>query len=143
VISLSSKPKPYFFALVAATVITLSSCYQGVAGSEELQILQTEMSSNQRVAMLVERCDHAALSGNTLFVLISDHVYPLPELRKRIYGLHPVFMSGRDGISIHWSGPDELTIRCLRCDLKKAEIEKQEFRQGKVSIKYLDFPSGE
>jgi hypothetical protein len=79
-------------ALIAAPACILGSrlvsgCYQGAARSENLEILQTQLSASNRVATLVERSDHAALSGVTVFVFISDHPYSMQELRAKLYGL--------------------------------------------------------
>ena len=47
-------------------ICAATGCYQGVSTSEDVRILQTEYASSKRVAMLVERSDHAALSGTTV-----------------------------------------------------------------------------
>ncbi len=117
-----------------------TGCYQGVATSEDVRVLQAEFSARKRVAMLVERSDHAALSGTTVFVLISDHAYSIPELRKNLYGLDPVFMAGGAGISLRWSHPEELTVQCHDCGMTKNIIEKQKGTSNGVVVKYLGFP---
>lgn len=115
-------------------------CYSGVSDSDTVQVVQTAYGSPNRVAMLVERSDNAALSGNTFFVFISDHAYSLPELRKKLYALHPVLMVGRDGLELHWSSPNELIIRCKGCGITKNTIEKQSFLENGVAIRYVGFP---
>ena len=138
-------PALYRFASVsglscAIATSFLSGCYQGVANSEKLQILQIAYGAPNRVAMIVERSDHAALSGSTFFVLISDHAYPMSELRKRIYGLDPVFVAGREGLDIHWSGPNELEIECHSCGITPDIVEKQLYSKIGVAIRYVGFP---
>jgi len=123
-----------------ATVWLFLFGYKGIATSENVEILQSESSSNGRTAMLVERSDHAALSGNTLFVFIDDHPYSIPQLRKTLYSLRPVFRVGGSGIAIHWSGQTELTIECNGCGMTKDVIELQKFAQDGLSIRYVDFP---
>ena len=124
----------------AFSVLLMSGCYQGVSNSEILQLVEVQTSPSNHVAMLVERSDHAALSGNTFFVFVSDHAYPLPELRQHLYALHPVFKAGLGGLSIDWSKPNELTIECHSCGDTKNIIETQMFAQNGVVIRYAGFP---
>jgi hypothetical protein len=78
--------------------------YKGVANSETVRIVKAESASPKRIAMLIERSDSGALSGNTYFVFVGDRIYSLPELRRKLYGLPAVFRVGRrDGLSIAWS----------------------------------------
>ena len=121
-------------------VTLLGGCYQGVSQSEIVQVIETQTSPSNHVAMLVERSDHAALSGNTFFVFVSDRVYQLPELRQHLYALHPVFRAGLGGLSISWAGPNELTIRCHGCGDTKNIIETQLSAQSGIAIRYVGFP---
>jgi hypothetical protein len=122
------------------TSLLILGCYKGVSDSDIIHVLQTEVAAPNRVAMLVERSDHAALSGTNLFVFVADHTYSETELRKRLYGLDPVFMAGGAGLKLHWSRPDELTIQCHSCGMTKDIIEKQKFTMNDVAIKYVGFP---
>ena len=129
-----------FVVGLLAMVCATTGCYQGVSKSEEVRILQTESASPKRVALLVERSDHAALSGTTLFVFISDHPYSISDLRKRLYGLDPIFMAGGSGLTLHWSNSEELTIQCHSCGMAKNTIEKQKFVASGIAVKYVGFP---
>jgi hypothetical protein len=91
--------------------------------------------------MLVERSDPAALSGTTVFVFVSDRLYSGAELRRRLYGLKPVFMAGGSRyLSLEWAGVGELIVRCNRCNLAKDIIDKQESVMDGVAVKYIGFP---
>ena len=48
-------------------------------------------------------------------------------------------MVGRNGMTLHWSGPDTLTIHCQGCDITKDVIEKQRFAKDGVTIQYTGF----
>jgi hypothetical protein len=115
-------------------------CYAGVSDSDTVEVVQTTYGSPNRVAMLVERSDHAALSGNTFIVFVADHPYSLPELRRRLYALPMVFMVDRDGIVLRWSSPNELTIQCQDCAITRDMIQKQRFSDNGVAIRYVGFP---
>ena len=135
------------FVCVAVIVLTIASValvrfgYKGVADSETVKIIQAEWASPKRVAMLVERSDHAALSGNTYFVFVGERIYSVPELRKRLYGLPNVFKVGLgEGLSIGWSAPDELSITCSNCGITKEIIESQKFSEGNIRVRYVRFP---
>lgn len=49
-------------------------------------------------------------------------------------------MVGRGGMTLHWSGPDTLTIHCQDCNITKNIVEKQLFSQDRVAIQYTGFP---
>jgi len=130
-----------FGVSLGLAILLLAGCYQGVSNSEIVRIVDVKAQPPDRVAMLVERSDHAALSGNTFFVFVSDRVYEVAELRKKLYALHPVFMDGLgEGLSLRWTAHDELTIQCQNCHITKDIIEKQLYSQNGVTIRYVDFP---
>ena len=120
--------------------LLLVGCYDGVGRSESVDVLQTEYSTHKRVAMVVERSDHAALSATTLFVFLDDHAYPLNELRQHLWGLDPVFRTGSTGITIHWSGPDELTVQCNQCQDTSDIVQERKASDNGVTIRYVGFP---
>lgn len=90
--------------------------------------------------MIVEEEPPGALAGYHYFVLINDRPYTMPELRKNLFALNPVFDVGRDSFMLTWSGPSELTITCHDCGITKDRIETQKFSYNGVTIKYVDFP---
>jgi hypothetical protein len=53
-----------------------------------------------KIAMLVERSDDSALSGNDVFVFLADHPYTVPQLRRSLYALDPVFHVGDDRLTM-------------------------------------------
>lgn len=130
-----------FLRYVSLIVLFITiSCYKGVSKNDEVRIVEAEVSSSRRVAMLIKRSDHAALSGNTFFVIISDRVLTIPELRSRLYALNSVFVSGLDGLSLRWSAPNELTVQCQRCEITRDIVEKQLFALNGVKVTYTGFP---
>ncbi len=142
--------KSFKRSIVVAVILTLCAVvvwyvwlvlsFHGASDSDIIEIVQTQFASPHRVAMLVRRSDHAALSGDTYFVFIDDHLYPVPQLRKTLYSLHPVFKVGRDGVAIRWSSPSELTIECHACGITKEVIETQKFSDRGINIRYIGFP---
>ena len=96
--------------------------------------------SGGKVAMLVERSDDSALSGNDVFVFLPDHLYTIPELRKNLYALDPVFQVGDDRLALEWVNSSELDIRCIACTVTKGVITTQKNFQSGVTVRYLDFP---
>jgi hypothetical protein len=127
-----------FIVCVAAVCLVL--VLRGDLDSGRFEILQVERVSQTQIAMLAERSDHTALSGNTYFVVIGNHLYSAAELRKALYRSGAVFVVGRPGISLHWKNPKELVIRCGSCDIAKDTIEKQKWSDKGISISYSDFP---
>jgi len=129
-----------FPALTMAIAALYLFGYRGAGSSENLEIVQTEVSSARKIATLVRRSDHQALNGDTYFVFVSDREFSVLELRKKLYAFDPVFRAGRDGLSISWASPQELIIKCLDCGITRDLMEKQRFSQGNVAIRYAGFP---
>ena len=128
--------------IIGAALLAWSTFgYHGVSDSETVEILQTEWASHNHVAQLVRRSDHAALSGDTYFIFVADHLYSVPKLRKELYSLPPVFVADRSGIVLHWLSPHELSIQCQDCGITKGRMETQKFSQEDVVIRYVGFPS--
>jgi hypothetical protein len=48
--------------------------FHGVASTDRVRVLEAKTASNGKVAMLVERSDDSALSGNDVFVFLPDHL---------------------------------------------------------------------
>jgi hypothetical protein len=89
--------------------------------------------------MLAERFG-TALSGNTYFVVIGNHLYSAAELRKALYRSGAVFVVGRPGLSLHWKDPKVLVISCASCEITKDTIQKQKWFDKGVSISCDGFP---
>ena len=124
----------------ASMMLALNGCYQGISNSEIVKVVEEQTSSSNHTAMLVERADHAALSGVTFYVFVNDRAYQLSELRQHLYALHPVFKAGLGGLSIDWAGPNELVVYCHSCGDTKDIIETQLSSQNGVTIRYAGFP---
>ena len=125
--------------IVCVAAVWLLLVLRGDLDSGRFEILQAEVSQTQ-IAMLAERSDHTALSGNTYFVVIGNHLYSVAELRKALYRSGAVFIGGRPGLSLHWENPKELVIRCESCDITRDTIQKQKWSDKGISISYRDFP---
>jgi hypothetical protein len=126
--------------IVSLAAIWLLLAFRGDLDSGRFEILQAESVSQTRIAMLVERSDNTALSGNAYFVVIGSHLYSAAELRKALYGSGAVFVVGRPGISLHWQNLKELVISCEDCAITKDTIQKQKWSDKGISISYHDFP---
>jgi len=114
--------------------------FHGVANADHVRVLEAKTASNGRVAMLVERSDDSALSGNDVFVFLPDHLYTIPELRKNLYALDPVFQVGDNRLSMEWVNGSELDIRCVACMVMKETVTTQRSFQSGVTVRYIDFP---
>jgi hypothetical protein len=104
------------------------------------ELLQSESVRPDRVAMLAKRSDKTALSGNTIFVLIGDHVESAGELRSALYSSQAVFVADRDALTLRWKNFHELQIECKECGITSDRIQKQRRTYKGVSIDYLGFP---
>jgi hypothetical protein len=108
--------------------------------TSKFAVVQQRWVSPRRVAMVASRTDNIALSGNTFFVVIGDHVYSAPELKRARYRLEAVFVTDRDRMNVEWAGENDLTVRCDDCGITKDRIESQRFSDGPIRIHYVGFP---
>lgn len=128
--------------LVLSSITTtwvLFGC-RDIASTETFEIVESQSGSPNQIAILARRYDHAALSGDTYFVVIGTHLYDSAELRDALYHSHAIFVADRNGMTLRWSGPKELTIQCQQCGITKNRIESQKFSEGGIAIQYVGFP---
>jgi hypothetical protein len=130
------------FLVVAACAIFiwLALAFTGVLDSGRFEIIQSLTFSSDHIAMLARRSDNTALSGDTYFVVIDNHLYAAKELKRAFYSSRPLFVAGRAGLMIHADAPNVLTIECKSCGLTKDLIEKQQFSFNGLTIRYVGFP---
>jgi hypothetical protein len=114
--------------------------FHGVANADHIRILEAKTALNGKVAMLVERSDDSALSSADIFVFLADHQYTVPQLRRNLYALDPVFHVGDDRLTMEWVNGNELDIRCLACTVTQQTVTTQRNLQSGVTIRYVDFP---
>lgn len=127
---------------VVAILVTiyLVILWGGFLDTGTFEIVQNQTSSKGKIAILAKRSSVQALSGNTYFVIISDHLNSPAELRKTLHSSLPVFIADRDGISLQWTSPNELTIRCERCGITHERIEVLKSAYADSAIRYSGFP---
>ena len=113
--------------------------WHGVARADQVDILETATASSGRIAMLIERSDHAALSGSDVFVFLTDHPYTVSELRKSLYAFEPVLHVGDPRLSLKWISGSELEIRCGACDVSPETITERKNAQAGIKIRYTTF----
>jgi hypothetical protein len=130
----------FILAAACAVSIWLVLAFTGALDSGKFEIIQSLTISQDHVAMLVRRSDNTALSGDTYFVVVDDHIYAPKELKRAFYSSTPLFVAGRAGLMIHADGPNLLTIECRSCGLTKDLIEKQRFSFKGITVRYVGFP---
>lgn len=104
------------------------------------EIKQVEWSplGPRRVAMIAERSDHQAMSSNTCFVLIADHVFSATELRRAYHSDEPVFAAANGCLRIRWKGPDQLIVDCQSGIVDQAHIDVRKPSADDVTITYVN-----
>lgn len=130
------------FLLIAACAIFgwLTLAFTGVLDSGRFEIMQSATLSSEHIAMLARRSDNTALSGDTYFVVIDNHLYTAKELKRAFYSSRPLFVAGRAGLMIRADARNMLTIECKSCGLTKDMIEKQLPSFDGLTIRYVGFP---
>lgn len=128
-------------SIIIPLTVQIVRARRGDLDSGSFTLVQAEAAYPKRVAMLVRRSDHHALSGNTYFVVIGDHVFSQPELRKALYRSELVFECGRDGLILHWENLNKLVIECRECKITPDIIQEQRFQvNNNIIIRYSGFP---
>lgn len=126
--------------VACAIAIWFALAFMGVLDSGKFEIVQSQPISPDRIAMLSRRSDNTALSGDTYFVVIGDHLYTAKELKRAFYSSRPVFVAGRAGLNIYATTPNVLTIECKDCCIAKDLFEKQRFSDDGIVVRYVGFP---
>ncbi len=127
-------------AVACAVSIWLALAFTGVLDSGRFEIIQSLTISQDHIAMLIRRSDDTALSGDTYFVVVDNHLYGANELKRVFHSSKPLFVAGRAGVVIHANAPNVLTIECRSCGLSKDLIEKQKFSTQGIIVQYVGFP---
>jgi hypothetical protein len=114
--------------------------FRGNLDTGKFQVLRTTESLENRIAIVAKRSDHNALSGDVVFVFVADHIYSPNELRAAFHRQHMIFAADRDGLDVHWAGSHKLVIKCKDCGITKDRRDEQQFRDGDISVEYVNFP---
>jgi len=134
----------YFFKIslvgVAAvaifSMVSLYGLFHGYFDHGQFEIKQFQWSPTNQVAMVAERSDHEALGGLEYYVLIGNHLFTPAELRHAYYSSAVVFNASSDCLTLHWDGPNRLTIRCNGSTVDRNHINAQRQQIGNIAISY-------
>ena len=107
-------------------------------GLFEIKQVEWSPSAPRRVAVVAERSDHEAMSGDIYFVLIGDHVFSASELRRAYHSDDVIFAAASDCFSVSWSDPHHLLISCSNGTIDSAHIDVRKTRTDDVVITYAN-----
>ena len=123
----------------AVAILAMASLYglfHGYFDHGQFEIKQFQWSSTNQVAMVAERSDHEALGGLEYYVLIGNHLFTPAELRHAYYSNAVVFNASSDCLTLHWDGPNRLTVRCNGSTVDTNQINAQRQQIGNIAISY-------
>src|SRR4051812_13026884 len=109
-------------AVAVLAIAFLYSLFHGYFDHGQFEIKQSQWSSTNQVAMLALRSDNEALGGLDYFVLIGGHLFTPTELRRAYYSDAVIFSGASDCLTLHWDGPNRLTITCNGSTVDKGHI---------------------
>jgi hypothetical protein len=107
-------------------------------GRFELKQVEWSPSAPRRVAVLAERSDHEAMSSDTYFVLIGDHVFSPTELRRAFHSDDVVFGTSSDCLSVSWRDAHHLLVSCRNGTVDAAHIDVRKTKADDVAITYVN-----
>lgn len=110
--------------------------FHGYFDHGQFEIKQFQWSPTNQVAMLAERFENQALSGPEHYVLIGNHLFTPAELRHAYHSDAVVFRAATNCLTLHWDGPNTLTIRCNGSTVDRDHINDQKQHIGNVVISY-------
>ena len=127
-----------FCALVSPLVLDMLALLVGYFDEGKFEVKQAQRFSG-RVAMVAERSDHEAMSSDTYFVLIGNHIFSPHELWAAYYQQREVFSAaaGDCGLSVQWSDVHTLALSCENA-LDSDHIRSQKHRTGDTSVRYIN-----
>jgi hypothetical protein len=129
-------------AFCLAVGLFLFLAFRGNLDRGTFDVLRTTKNSEGVIAIMGERFDHEAMSGNDYFILLANHTYSPDELRLAYHRdqAHMVFRANRDDLNVSWADAHELVVDCRKCEITKGNINSQSFSVGEVRIRYTNFP---
>ena len=121
-----------------AILVTAASyaLFHGYFDHGQFEIKQFQWSATNQVAMVAEHSDHEALGGLEYYVLIGNHLFTPAELRHAYYSDAVVFNASSDCLTLHWDGPNRLTIRCNGSVVNTKDINAQRKQICNIAISY-------
>lgn len=93
-----------------------------------------------KFAIVAKRSDNEALNGDDYFVFVADHIYSPQELKLAWHRSPIIFRANRDGLEVHWAGPQQLVIQCRGCQIAKAKRQRTAGPEWKHSRAIPEFP---
>ena len=123
-------------AVAILAMASLYALFHGYFDDGQFEIKQFQWSSTNQVAMVAERSDHEALGGLEYYVLIGNHLFTPAELRHAYYSNAVVFNASTDCPTLHWDGPNRLTVRCNGSTVDTNQINAQRQQIGNIAISY-------
>jgi hypothetical protein len=128
---------PLLGVLLAAAVYMLFHGYFD-HGLFEVKQVDWSPSPPQRVAVVAERSDHDAMSSDTYFVLIGDHVFSTKELRRAYHSDNVTFAAAADCLSVKWRDAHHLVVSCREGAVDSAHIDVRKTKTDDVVITYAN-----
>lgn len=107
-------------------------------GLFEIKQVEWSPSPRRHVAVVAERSDNEAMSSNTYFVLIGDHVFSPTELRMAYHSDNVTFAAAADCLSVNWKDPHHLIVSCRSGTVDSAHIDVRNTRTDDVLITYVN-----
>ena len=111
-------------------------------GLFEIKQVEWSPSAPRRVAVVAERSDHQAMSSNTYFVLVGDHVFSATELRHAYHSDDVIFAAASDCLSVSWRASHHLILNCRNGTIDSAHIAARKPRTNDIEIAYVNIADG-
>ncbi len=107
-------------------------------GLFEIKQVEWSPSAPRRVAVVAERSDHQAMSSDTYFVLVGDHVFSEREMRRAYHSDDVVFAAANDCLSVRWTDSRHLTVSCRSGTIDSPHIDVRKTGVDGVAIRYVN-----
>jgi hypothetical protein len=128
-------------AVGMALAVAVYALFQGYFDRGKYEIVLVQRFSPDQFAVVAKRCDNDALNGDINFVLIGDHLFSPPELKRAYYARESVFGTDADCLTLRWENATELVVSCVGSSIKPGHIDFQHRRSGQISISYVNIPT--
>ena len=92
--------------------------------------------------MLVQRRTHDSLSNDEYYVIVGEATYTTQSLPEAIRKDSILVVTRGAAITLKWTTPDELVLRCDRCGIEKIDIIDRKYTWNSIHIRYEGFPNG-
>lgn len=114
--------------------------FHGYYDAGDFVVKEAKWSPSRQLAVVAERPDNSALSGDQYFVLIGDHPFSKTELKLAYHSENTIFASDGSCLTLRWRDLHNLVVTCSHGFIEPSHIAVEKHQMGDVIVSYENIP---